>query len=376
MTISIQEASTRIRDAIQEATQGLIGREHLAELMILGAVAQEHLLVVGPPGTAKSAVVRRVAQSLGGQYFEYLLGRFTEPSELFGPVNLSKLREGKVETDIAGMLPEAEIVFLDEVFLGSTAILNTLLGVLNERQFRRGHTRLRCPLRICVGAANGLPEDEGLSAFADRFLLHAFVESVPDAKLEDLLTGGWQVAQRPIQQKTDLTVLDILNQAVSKVDMQVVRADLAQAVRLLRQADILLSDRRIVKTQQLIAASAVLAGRETASRADLWPLLYVIPTANGQQGARECLRELLAEARHPLLQSVVEVAAQQPLARTTRLIEQCDAILSQSSEAGFLLKAEASLREIDANFSIDNIPDDLLNRRRDLVRAISQQQTA
>ncbi len=376
MTISIQEASTRIRDAIQEATQGLIGREHLAELMILGAVAQEHLLVVGPPGTAKSAVVRRVAQSLGGQYFEYLLGRFTEPSELFGPVNLSKLRDGKVETDIAGMLPEAEIVFLDEVFLGSTAILNTLLGVLNERQFRRGHTRIRCPLRICVGAANGLPEDEGLSAFADRFLLHAFVESVPDAKLEDLLSGGWQVAQRPIQQKTDLTVLDILNQAVSKVDMQVVRADLAQAVRLLRQADILLSDRRIVKTQQLIAASAVLAGRETASRADLWPLLYVIPTANGQQGARECLRELLAEARHPLLQSVVEVAAQQPLARTTRLIEQCDAILSQSSEAGFLLKAEASLREIDANFSIDNIPDDLLNRRRDLVRAISQQQTA
>lgn len=376
MTISIQEASTRIRDAIQEATQGLIGREHLAELMILGAVAQEHLLVVGPPGTAKSAVVRRVAQSLGGQYFEYLLGRFTEPSELFGPVNLSKLREGKVETDVAGMLPEAEIVFLDEVFLGSTAILNTLLGVLNERQFRRGHTRIRCPLRICVGAANGLPEDEGLSAFADRFLLHAFVESVPDAKLEDLLSGGWQVAQRSIQQKTDLTVLDILNQAVSKVDMQVVRSDLAQAVRLLRQADILLSDRRIVKTQQLIAASAVLAGRETASRADLWPLLYVIPTANGQQGARECLRELLAEARHPLLQSVVEVAAQQPLARTTRLIEQCDAILSQSSEAGFLLKAEASLREIDANFSIDNIPDDLLNRRRDLVRAISQQQTA
>ena len=125
--------------------------------MILGAVAQEHLLVVGPPGTAKSAVVRRVAQSLGGQYFEYLLGRFTEPSELFGPVNLTKLREGTVETDIAGMLPEAEIAFLDEVFLGSTAILNTLLGVLNERQFKRGHTRIKCPLRICVGAANGLP---------------------------------------------------------------------------------------------------------------------------------------------------------------------------------------------------------------------------
>jgi MoxR-like ATPase len=88
---------------------------------------------------------------LGGRYFEYLLGRFTEPSEIFGPIDLRKLREGTVETETADMLPEAEIAFLDEVFLGSTAILNTLLSLLNERTFRRGHTRLQCPLRVCVG---------------------------------------------------------------------------------------------------------------------------------------------------------------------------------------------------------------------------------
>jgi MoxR-like ATPase len=167
---AISDAARELRAALRAATVGLVGREPLAELIVLAAVAQEHLLVVGPPGTGKSAVVRRVAQALGGRYFEYLLGRFTEPTELFGPVDLRKLREGTVETDVTGMLPEADVAFLDEVFLGSTAILNTLLGVLNERRFRRGHTQLDCPLRVCVGAANALPEDEALAAFADRFL--------------------------------------------------------------------------------------------------------------------------------------------------------------------------------------------------------------
>ena len=99
--------------------------------------------------------MRRIAQATGGRYFEYLLGRFTEPNEIFGPVGLRKLREGTVETDVSGMLPEAEIAFLDEILQGSSAILNTLLGILNERVFRRGHTHLQCPLRICVGASNG-----------------------------------------------------------------------------------------------------------------------------------------------------------------------------------------------------------------------------
>jgi len=372
MTQTLQEAASRLRDAIHEATEGLVGREHLAELMILGAVSQEHLLVIGPPGTAKSAVVRRVAQSLGGNYFEYLLGRFTEPSEIFGPVNLNKLREGMVETDVGGMLPEAEIAFLDEVFLGSTAILNTLLGVLNERQFRRGHTRIRCPLRVCVGAANGLPEDEGLAAFADRFLLHVFVEPVADARLEDLLEGGWQAGHKAVAPRAELSSLDALNRAVPMVDMKAVRGDLAHAVRQLRQAEIRLSDRRIVKAQQLIAGAAVLAGRTVAERADLWPLLYAIPTQAGQQGARECLREMLADARHPLLHAVVEEAAQQPLSRVARLIESADALLQAPRAESFRSTTEALLREIDANFAADKLPPDLATRRAALAAGLGE----
>ena len=371
MNNSISEASLRLRDAIREATDGLVERDQMAELMILAAVAQEHLLVVGPPGTGKSAVVRRVAHSLGGKYFEYLLGRFTEPSELFGPVNLARLREGVVETETAGMLPEAEIAFLDEVFLGSTAILNTLLGLLNERQFRRGHTQIKCPLRLCVGAANGLPEDEGLSAFADRFLLHTFVDPVPDNRLEDLLAGGWQVNRRSVVARAELASLDLLNRAVPQVDMAPVRPALAHAIRLLREANIPLSDRRIVKSQSLIAAAAALAGRTAASVADLWPLLYAIPTDAGQKSAREVLREVLAAARHPLLLSVTESAAQHPEARVARLLESANALLGEGKPAPERSRVEALLREIDANFDARSMPADLAERRAQLVGTMS-----
>lgn len=355
MTLSLQDCSMQVRNGIRAATAGLIGREQLAELIVLGAVAQEHLLVVGPPGTAKSAVVRRVAQAMGGRYFEYLLGRFTEPSELFGPVDLKKLREGTVETDVTGMLPEADVAFLDEVFLGSTAILNTLLGVLNERRFRRGHTQIQCPLRVCVGAANGLPDDEALAAFADRFLLHLFIEPVPDHQLETMLAGGWQSDRTQVAPQAAMVHLDVLCQALHQVDMDAARPALANAIRQLRQAGIQLSDRRIVKAQRLIAAAAVLAGRTQATQGDLWPILYVLPTKEAQHSAREVLRDLLAHSMHPNLLSAVEQATLQPMSRVTRLLESAQGCIART-DAERHAQAEALLREIDANFNIDTLP--------------------
>ncbi|RQP22491.1 AAA family ATPase [Piscinibacter terrae] len=370
MTLSLQDSASQVRQGIRAATAGLVGRDQLAELIVLAAVAQEHLLVIGPPGTAKSAVVRRVAQAMGGRYFEYLLGRFTEPSELFGPVDLKKLREGTVETDVTGMLPEAEVAFLDEVFLGSTAILNTLLGVLNERRFRRGHTQIQCPLRVCVGAANGLPEDEALAAFGDRFLLHLFIEAVPDHQLEAMLAGGWQSDQQRVEPQAGMAHLDVLCHAVKLANLDIARPALASAIRQLRQAGIQLSDRRIVKAQRLIAAAAVLAGRVQATQADLWPLLYVLPTQEAQHSAREVLRELFADAAHPNLLSAVEQATLQPLSRAARLKESAQGLLAGSVE-GRRLEVEALLREIDANFDADTLPADLAEWRVKLAALIA-----
>lgn len=366
-SITFQEAARHLRHTIRSATDGLIGREQLAELIVLAAVAQEHLLVIGPPGTGKSAVVRRVAQALGGRYFEYLLGRFTEPSELFGAVDLKKLREGTVETDVTGMLPEADVAFLDEVFLGSTAILNTLLSILNERRFRRGHTQIQCPLRVCVGAANGLPEDEALSAFGDRFLLHVFIEPLPDHHLEAMLGGGWRSDQTPVQPAGGLAYMDALSQRLKEVQLDGARPALAAAIRKLRQAGIQLSDRRIVKSQRLVAAAAVLAGRLDAGEQDLWPLLYALPTKETQLNAREVLAPMLTTAAHPHLFSAVEEATMQPLSRASRLEETARALLATTSE-GASSQVEAVLREIDANFTSERIPPQLAELRAQLMR--------
>jgi MoxR-like ATPase len=367
----LQHAALQVRSSIRAATAGMVGREQLAELMVLAAVAREHLLVIGPPGTAKSAVVRRVAQALGGRYFEYLLGRFTEPSELFGAVDLKKLREGMVETDTTGMLPQAEVAFLDEVFLGSTAILNTLLGVLNERWFRRGHTQLRCPLRVCVGAANALPEDDALAAFADRFLIHLFIEPVPDHQLEALLAGGWQSDHQTVASHAGMAHLDTLCHALDQTALEGARPVLAAAIRQLRAAGIRLSDRRIVKSQRLVAAAAVLAGRGVAGESDLWPLLYVLPTQEAQQSAREVLRELFARSTHPMLSSAVEEATLQPLSRLTRLTESARACMALSAQAS-VEEAEGLLREIDANFAPGSLPEPLASLRGQLVERVAE----
>ena len=239
MDTADETVAGRLRRAVQGASQGLVEREALVEMVVLAAVAGEHVLVIGPPGTAKSEAVRRISRALGGNYFEYLLGRFTEPSEIFGPVDLRRLREGVVETATAGMLPEADVAFLDEVFQGSTAILNTLLGLLNERTFRRGHTALKCPLRVCVGASNALPDEPSLAAFADRFLVRAFVAPIADPRLEDLLEGGWKLAAPTSPGGASLADVDALGAAALSADLSRVRPALAHALRLLRGACLL-----------------------------------------------------------------------------------------------------------------------------------------
>ena len=364
--------ATRLRDVVHSATTGLVDREQLAELMVLASIAGEHLLVVGPPGTAKSAVVRRVANALGGRYFEYLLGRFTEPAELFGPVDLRKLRDGRVEADVTGMLPEADVAFLDEVFLGSTAILNSLLGVLNERRFRRGHTDIACPLRICVGAANALPDDEALAAFADRFLLRLFVEPVSDNRLEALLEGGWAQESVAPPATAEMADLDLLRAQVAQVRMDEVRIALADALRKLRAAGVLLSDRRIVKTQRLIAAATVLAGRQQATEADLWPLLYVLPSRDAQRSAQEVLRDSLWMASNPTLRSAVEQVVQQPVSRVDRLVQAARSCLEDPGNAAARTIAEALLREIDANFTLPGLSPELALERARLAERVSE----
>ncbi|RKH64785.1 AAA family ATPase [Corallococcus interemptor] len=380
MSVSFEVAAAEVRDALTGASRGLVEREAMVELVALSAVAGEHLLVVGPPGTAKSEAVRRTARGLGGSYFEYLLGRFTEPSEIFGPVDLRKLREGLVETETAGMLPEAEVAFLDEVFLGSTAILNTLLGLLNERTFRRGHTRMQCPLRVCVGASNALPEDDALAAFADRFLARIFVEPVPDPRLEELLEGGASLWGDVAPRVASLQSLDVVAQAARRADLGPVRPHLAQALRTLRAAGIALSDRRAVKVQRLVAAAAALAGRATPGVADLWPLVYAVPTKESQALARDVLRDVLSASENPALPAAALEASAGPLARARRIAQAGHALLESrpvdaEGVAAWRLKLEGVAREMDAGFAPEALPQALRELRGAVAAVLEEAST-
>src|ERR1700750_1894978 len=179
-------------EVLDPMKRSFVAKDEIIDLLGLCLVGGETLFLLGPPGVAKSALVHEMAARLEGRSFDYLLTRFTEPNELFGPFDLRKLREGELLTNTEGMLPEASLVFLDELLNANSAILNSLLVALNERIFRRGKETRPLSALMFVGASNHLPEDDALQALFDRFLLRVHCDNVPGERLPDVLTAGWK----------------------------------------------------------------------------------------------------------------------------------------------------------------------------------------
>jgi MoxR-like ATPase len=253
-----------------------VGRDEVIDLIALALVAGEHLFLYGPPGTAKSALIREFARGVRGRYFEYMLTRFSEPNEIFGPIDVARLREGTVVTVTTGMLPEAEFVFLDELFNANSAILNNLLTVLNERIYRRGAETHRLPLLSLFSASNHLPEDDALRALFDRFLLRCHVENLKREAMPELLAAGWAL-EKSLPGESMLSAKDLadLSAQVHQVDLSGVMREYMELVFKVRDLGIALSDRRAVKVMKLMAASALLCGRNAVHASDLWVLRYV-----------------------------------------------------------------------------------------------------
>jgi MoxR-like ATPase len=263
-------------EVIETLKQRFVGRDEVIDLIALAVVAGEHLFLHGPPGTAKSALIRQFASAVRGRYFEYLLTRFSEPNEVFGPIDLVRLREGTVATVTTGMLPEAEFVFLDELFNANSAILNNLLTVLNERVYRRGAETHHLPVLSLFAASNHLPDDDALRALFDRFLLRCHANNLRREAMPRLLAAGWAL-ERPRSVETGLTAEDLRELAgqVYAVDLAPVEERYAELVFRVRDLGVALSDRRAVKVLKLVAASALLCGRARAQPSDLWVLRYV-----------------------------------------------------------------------------------------------------
>ncbi|MDP2019255.1 MAG: AAA family ATPase, partial [Hydrogenophaga sp.] len=206
---------------LAELERGLLQRDVAARALLLAALAGEHVLLLGPPGTAKSELARRLQRLLpGAHYFERLLTRFTVPEELFGPLSLRALEDDRYERLTEGYLPSAEVAFLDEVFKANSAILNTLLGLLHERQFDNGSQRLPVPLVCLVGASNEQPQDDSLLAFYDRFLLRVPVQPVDDAHFTALLlTDATAAGDTPADALIDPAVVQALRERAPDVPL-------------------------------------------------------------------------------------------------------------------------------------------------------------
>lgn len=263
-----------------------VGKDDIIDLMGICLAGRENLFLLGPPGTAKSAMVRELAKLLKGKTFEYLLTRFTEPNELFGPFDIRKLREGELVTNTEGMLPEANLIFLDELLNANSAILNSLLMILNEKVFRRGRETRDLPVLMIVGASNHLPEDEALNALFDRFLLRVRCDYVDTHLLNNVLDAGWKLEKK--QLASDVATIryeDILHlqNLVAQVDIQEIRPEYIGLIQQLRNAGIPVSDRRAVKLQRLIAASALLSKRTVAIPSDMWVLRYIWDTEEQEE---------------------------------------------------------------------------------------------
>ncbi|SDH50661.1 AAA family ATPase [Chitinophaga filiformis] len=270
----------KLNDVLQQLKQTFVGKDDIIDLMGICLAGRENLFLFGPPGTAKSAMVRELARQLDVKTFEYLLTRFTEPNELFGPFDIRKLRDGDLVTNTEGMLPEASLVFLDELLNANSAILNSLLMALNEKIFRRGKETKHLPALIFIGASNHLPEDEALQALFDRFLIRVRCENVDPALLENVLQAGWGLEQKQITGNGGIPAEDLraLQQLNTTIDLNNIRPEYLMLIEQLRNAGVQISDRRAVKLQRLIAASALLCKRKAAILSDLWILRYIWDT--------------------------------------------------------------------------------------------------
>jgi len=353
-----------LRTVREELGQMFLERDELIDGALVALLAAQHVLVIGPPGTAKSMLADEVCRRLGGaRYFQWLLTRFTTPEELFGAVSLKALEADDYRRLTTHKLPEAHIAFLDEIFKASSSILNTILTLMNERRFHNGREVAEVPLLTLFAASNELPEDDELLALLDRFLLRFVVDYLDeDFRFLKLLQAG------PVAARTMLP-LAALDQARAEAGALPVPGAVLRAMtdlrRELRAKNVIASDRRWAQAVGVLRAHAWLAGRDAASEEDVPFLEHVLWRDPAERAVvRTAIRELLSgyedEVRVLLYQSrelreyalrpwdtreLRSRAAVEAHTKIRNILGKVDVILSQARNGGRPVERAQALRQ-------------------------------
>ncbi|VAW72274.1 Putative 2-component regulator [hydrothermal vent metagenome] len=301
--------ANELREKINRFRQSLgryfVGKQNIIDLMTVCAVAQEPLLLVGPPGTAKSDLILKfkdAVQISDEDYFEYLLTRFTEPSEIIGPIDINLLREGKYIRREKGKLPTGQLIFLDEIFKSNSAILNYLLTIINERKFYQDGKAEPVRMKILFAATNEIPENSELLALKDRFCLKVSCDSVQENHFMELIDAGLDAqTQRDLKQKPwaegHATLVDFLkahryltlqmNRIETGLDGSIQRDrhlffseellhEMRRLIKTLKKEDgLFVSDRKIIKLYRLLRTRAWIFHGGAVERQDLLMLSYL-----------------------------------------------------------------------------------------------------
>lgn len=245
-------------------------REKEVEALMVAVLSRQHMLMIGPAGTAKSALSSQLAKIVQDtKYFQWLLTRFSTPEELFGPLSLKELEQGVYKRNTTGKMPEAHLVFIDEIFKSNSAILNSLLTLINERLFYNNGTPIKVPLMSVIGSSNEYPEeDEGLEALFDRFLLRFEVSYIGDNdNFISMLKGNGQPQDMPSLTLEELMQFQFYSDMVSIPDDIY---DVISRIRIeLRDEGIRPSDRRFKQSLSVLQAKAILNQRQQVEFKDL-----------------------------------------------------------------------------------------------------------
>jgi MoxR-like ATPase len=281
-------------------------RDEQVKGLLRAILAGEHVLLLGPPGTAKSATIcELIARINGADMFETLLTPFSSPEEVFGPVSIQGLQADKYERILSGYLPEAHVGFVDEVFKANSAILNSLLTIMAERKYKNGRTSLRVPLISLVGASNETPQEDNLGAMYDRFMLRYVSSYVSASNVVNLLRPFPQGAKR-----TTITLAE-LKQAQAEVETVAVSDAILEEVAHLKHTcenaptPFKASDRRWRASVRLLKACAYLDGRDSVASDDL--MVYANVLWDNMADANVCA-SVVGKVINPAYTQVVEHA--------------------------------------------------------------------